>query len=151
LDDAEVPSGLPRGVLPRLESFPQPFVRSLASAEQRASARRYIQGLLSDLKSKDAEGIAYLHDRERQGLQKFLGQAAWDHRPLPDELARQLASTPARHVAPSGGAKARRVAHRRRAGTRATNSRVKSRCEFTNELIGDSYLSPVSGHSDCMT
>ena len=91
LDDAEVPPGLLRGVLPRLESFLQPFVRSLRSPEQRTNARHYIQGLLSDLPSKDAESIAYLHDRERQGLQKFLGQADWDHRPLLDELTGQVA------------------------------------------------------------
>jgi FOG: Transposase len=91
LEDAEVPPGLLRGVLPRLEAFLQPFVRSLLSPEQRTNARHYVQGLLSDLKSKDAESIAYLHDRERQGLQKFLGQADWDHRPLLDELACQVA------------------------------------------------------------
>lgn len=90
LDDAEVPPGLLRGALPRLETFLQPFVRTLGSAEQRTNARHYVQGLLSDLPSKDAESIAYLHDRERQGLQKFIGQADWDHRPLLDELARQV-------------------------------------------------------------
>src|SRR5262249_19644104 len=50
----------------------------------------YVSGLLSDLQSKDAESIAYLHDRERQGLQKFIGQASWDHRPLIAELAREV-------------------------------------------------------------
>src|SRR4051794_21849261 len=88
--DAEVPPGLLRGVLPRLEAFLQPFVASLLSAEQRSNAQHYVQGLLSDLKSKDVESIAYLHDRERQGLQKFLGQAEWDHRPLLGELALQV-------------------------------------------------------------
>jgi hypothetical protein len=72
LNDAEVPPGLLRGVLPRLETFLQPFVQSLDSTEQRTNARHYVQGLLSDLPSKDAESIAYLHDRERQGLQKFI-------------------------------------------------------------------------------
>ena len=47
-------------------------------------------GLLSDLDRKNGEGIAYLHDQERQGLQKFIGQNPWDHRPLLDELARQV-------------------------------------------------------------
>jgi SRSO17 transposase len=89
LDDAEVPPGLLRGALTRLEAFLQPFVRSLLSPEQRGNARHYVHGLLSDLKSKDVESIAYLHDRERQGLQKFIGQADWDHRPLLAELARQ--------------------------------------------------------------
>jgi SRSO17 transposase len=90
LEDAEVPPGLLRGVLPRLETFLQPFVESLRSAEQRTNAQDYVEGLLSDLESKDAESIAYLHDRERQGLQKFIGQADWDHRPLLNELSRQV-------------------------------------------------------------
>src|SRR5437660_12579289 len=90
IEDAEVPPGLLRGVLPRLETFLQPFVQALRSQEQRTNARHYVEGLLSDLDSKDAESIAYLHDRERQGLQKFIGQAEWDHRPLVTELARQI-------------------------------------------------------------
>jgi len=90
LDDAQVRPGLLRGLLGRLEAFLEPFVRSLCCCEQRTNARHYVSGLLSDLKSKDAESIAYLHDRERQGLQKFIGQAPWDHRPLIGELARQV-------------------------------------------------------------
>ena len=88
--DAFVPPGLLRGALPRLETFLQPFVQALRSAEQRTNARHYVQGLLSDLPSKDAESIAYLHDRERQGLQKFIGQADWEHRPLLAELTHQV-------------------------------------------------------------
>jgi SRSO17 transposase len=90
LDDAEVRPGVLRGLLPRLETFLEPFVRSLCCPEQRTNARHYVSGLLSDLQSKDAESIAYLHDRERQGIQKFIGQAPWDHKPLISELARQV-------------------------------------------------------------
>lgn len=90
LDDAEVRPGLLRGLLPRLETFLEPFVRSLCCREQRTNARHYVSGLLSDLQSKDAESIAYLFDRERQGIQKFIGQAPWDHEPLISELARQV-------------------------------------------------------------
>jgi SRSO17 transposase len=90
LDDAEIRPGLLRGLLPRLETFLEPFVASLCCSEQRTNAHHYVSGLLSDLKSKDAESIAYLHDRERQGLQKFIGQAPWDHKPLIAELARQV-------------------------------------------------------------
>jgi SRSO17 transposase len=90
LDDAESRPGLLRGLLPRLETFPEPFVKSLCCGEQRTNAQHYVSGLLSDLQSKDAESIAYLHDRERQGLQKFIGQAPWDHKPLLGELARQV-------------------------------------------------------------
>jgi SRSO17 transposase len=89
LADAEVPLSLLRGTLPRLGEFLAPFVRRLV-APQRANAKDHVEGLLSDLQSKDAESIAYLHDRERQGLQKFLGQAHWDHKPLITELARQV-------------------------------------------------------------
>jgi SRSO17 transposase len=90
LDDAEVRPSLLRGVLPRLESFLQPFVEVLHTPEQQTNTRHYVQGLLSELGSKDVESIAYLHDRERQGLQKFIGQAEWDHRPLLTELVRQV-------------------------------------------------------------
>jgi SRSO17 transposase len=90
LGDAEVRPGLLRGLLTRLQSFLEPFVESLLSPERRTNASHYVSGLLSDLASKDAESIAYLHDRERQGLQKFIGQAGWDHRPLIAELARQV-------------------------------------------------------------
>jgi hypothetical protein len=90
LNDAEVPNSLLRGVLPRLEVFLQPFVDALHSPEQQTNARHYVQGLLSDLDSKDVESIAYLHDRERQGLQKFIGQSEWDYQPLLTELVRQV-------------------------------------------------------------
>jgi SRSO17 transposase len=90
LDDAEVHPGLLRGLAPRLTGFLRPFVESLGSAAQCRNAAGYVEGLLSDLGAKTAEAIAYLHDRERQGLQKFIGQADWDHRPLLAELARQV-------------------------------------------------------------
>ena len=90
LKDAEVLSTLLRGVLPRLETFLCPFVEALQTAEQRTNAQQYVSGLLSNLDSKDAESIAYLHDRERQGLQKFIGQSEWEHWPLLTELARQV-------------------------------------------------------------
>jgi SRSO17 transposase len=92
LIDAEVGAGLLRGVMPRLEAFLQPFLGALQSEEQRTNAKHYVSGLMSDLDGKDVESIAYLHDRERQGLQKFIGQAGWDHRPLLTELVRQVAS-----------------------------------------------------------
>jgi SRSO17 transposase len=92
LNDAEVRPSLLRGVMPRLESFLQPYVAALQSPEQHTNAQHYVEGLLSDLDSKDAESIAYLHDRERQGLQKFIGQSEWDYQPLLTELVRQVGS-----------------------------------------------------------
>src|SRR5215475_10060402 len=90
LNDAHVPPNLLRGVLPRLKAFLQPFLDALQTPQQHTNAHHYVQGLLSDLGSKDVESIAYLHDRERQGLQKFIGQADWDYQPLLTELARQV-------------------------------------------------------------
>jgi SRSO17 transposase len=90
LDDAHVPPTLLRGVLPRLQTFLQPFLDALQTLQQQTNAHHYVQGLLSELGSKDVESIAYLHDRERQGLQKFIGQADWDHQSLLTELARQV-------------------------------------------------------------
>jgi SRSO17 transposase len=90
--DAEVYDGLLRGVMPRLEAFLQPFLAALRTVEQKSNAKHYVSGLMSDLDGKDVESIAYLHDRERQGLQKFIGQSEWDHRPLVAELVRQVAS-----------------------------------------------------------
>ena len=86
--DARVPPGLLRGVASRLDAFLRPFVVSLARDETRENAGRYVRGLLSNLGAKTAEAIAYLHDRDRQGVQKFVGQSGWDHRPLIAELAR---------------------------------------------------------------
>jgi SRSO17 transposase len=89
LDDAEVSPAVLRGMLPRLERFLGPFVVSLTDT-QATHAHHYVAGLVSDLQRQNAEGIAYLHDQERQGLQKFLGQAPWDERPLLTALARQV-------------------------------------------------------------
>src|ERR1700733_4417732 len=79
--DAQVRPGLLRGVFPRLQAFLQPFLAALGSPQQQTNARQYVQGLLSDLKGKDIESISYLHDRERQGLQKFMGQSEGLHEP----------------------------------------------------------------------
>jgi SRSO17 transposase len=78
-------------VISRLESFAQPFVASLPSPESRDHSRTYIAGLLSDAERKNAESIAYRYDLDRQVIQRFLGEVAWDHGPPLDELTRQVA------------------------------------------------------------
>jgi SRSO17 transposase len=88
--DACIPTGLLRGLAPRLDAFLRPFVSALTREEQRENAGQYVRGLLSNLGAKTAEAIAYLHGQDRQGLQKFVGQSPWDHRPLIAELARQV-------------------------------------------------------------
>ena len=91
IEAAEIRAEVLDDLLPQLEEFLHPFLARYGRSTQRANARDYIRGLISDLESKTAEGIAYLHDRQRQGLQKFIGQASWDHRPLVVELVRQVA------------------------------------------------------------
>src|SRR5512147_1934685 len=92
LEDAEVASEMLKDLLPRLETFVQPFAAALEEPAQRRHAAEYISGLLSNLEHKTGEAIAYLHDQERQGLQKFVGHVPWDHRPLLAMLARQVGS-----------------------------------------------------------
>jgi SRSO17 transposase len=87
---SQVPPTLFRGVISRLESFAQPFVASLPSPESRTHSRTYMAGLLSDAERKNAESIAYRYDLDRQVIQRFLGEVAWDHNPLIDELIRQV-------------------------------------------------------------
>jgi len=90
LNDAVMDPESLNGMLARLETFVQPFAACLRRVEQRDNAQAYVAGLLSQARRKNAETIAYLHDQERQGLQKFIGQAPWDHEPLLMELARQV-------------------------------------------------------------
>lgn len=80
LDDAVSDSRIPNGMLDRLERFVQPFAAQLTSNKQRESKQRehvqeYVAGLCSDVKRKNAETIAYLHDQERHALQKFIACA----------------------------------------------------------------------------
>jgi SRSO17 transposase len=90
LAQTEVSPELMRGLLERLETFVEPFARSLDQPEQRRHAAEYMTGLLSKLPRKSGEAIAYLHDHHRQGLQNFVGQVPWDDKPLLATLARQV-------------------------------------------------------------
>jgi SRSO17 transposase len=92
LAQAEVPVDLVDGLLERVTVFAEPYARSLSEPEQRQHTVEYIKGLLSKLDHKTAEGIAYLHDQERQGIQKFIGHVDWDHKPLLMTLAEQVAT-----------------------------------------------------------
>ena len=90
LDEAEIKPEVVNCMLKRLEQFVEPFVNSLGRREARQNARVYISGLLSDLQRKNVESIAYRHDQDRRGLQRFIGLAPWPHQPLQEELAQQI-------------------------------------------------------------
>jgi SRSO17 transposase len=90
LEGATVDPRVFRDVQPRLEKFLEPFVACLRETEQQVHAQNYVRGLLSNLKRKNAEAVAYLHDQERLPLQKFIGCSPWEQQPLLQELARQV-------------------------------------------------------------
>jgi SRSO17 transposase len=84
--DPRVPEGMPH----RLEQSVEPFAARLTSSEQRQHAREYVAGRLSEVKRKNSEMIACLHDQDRQAMQKSTGQSPRHHRPLIAELAQQV-------------------------------------------------------------
>ena len=90
LDDAVVRPEQLQGMLARLEKFVEPFAAGLLRSKQRKLAQRYVAGLVSQVERKNVESIAYHHDTDRQMLQKFIGQYTWDHKPLVNELVRQV-------------------------------------------------------------
>ena len=90
LDDAVCGSEVTADTLEGLAHFLTPYVASLGEPEQRTHTREYVQGLFSKLERKTGEAIAYLHDQDRQGLQKFIGQVPWDHKPLLKTLAKEI-------------------------------------------------------------
>ena len=90
LKEADIKPQVVNGMLKRLEQFAQPFIDSFGRREPKQNAQIYICGLLSDLKRKNVESIAYRYDRTREALQKFIGTASWDYQPLQQELVRQI-------------------------------------------------------------
>jgi SRSO17 transposase len=88
--EAEVKPEALAGVLERLKEFVWPFAASLKHASQREHVEEYVAGLVSNVKRKNIEAIAYLHEQDRQPLQKFIGQKPWEWQPLIGELARQV-------------------------------------------------------------
>ena len=90
LEECTVASEIFERVLPRLERFMKPFSEHLVRKEQRRHAGTFVQGLLSNLKHKNTESIAYRFGQERMPLQWFVGMSDWDHEPLRDELVRQV-------------------------------------------------------------
>jgi len=73
-----------------LSGFLCPYVGCLSSAEQRQHAHHFCEGLLSNVKRKNTESIAYEHDEDRRNLQHFIGGSTWNHKPLLDVLCSQV-------------------------------------------------------------
>ena len=90
LEECKIPSEVYEEVEARLKRFLGPFLQTFVRREQYGHAETYMSGLLSNLKHKTAETIAYLHGQDRMALQRFVGWAEWDDEPLRLELARQV-------------------------------------------------------------
>ena len=90
MEQAEVSPELLKDQLPRVRVFLEPFLQSLSGLSQQQHAAEYTTGLMSGLKHKTGEGIAYLYGQDRQGIQKFIGQVPWDYQPLLCTLAVQV-------------------------------------------------------------
>ncbi len=90
LAECEVSPQVFAGMVERLGQFVEPFVAALVRPEQRRHALSYMRGLLSDLKRKNVESIAYRDDQDRRNLQHFIGTAEWDEGQLQCELVRQV-------------------------------------------------------------
>lgn len=90
LEEAVLSPTLVPSLLNRRREFIAPFAAALSVPEQRKHVGEYVSGLLSPLDRKTGESIAYLHEQERQGIQKFIGYVPWDHRPLLAVLAERV-------------------------------------------------------------
>jgi SRSO17 transposase len=93
VDDCKVAPPVLDRVLPRLETFMEPFVANLVRKEQMEHSQTFVQGLLSDLEHKNVESIAYRFGQDRMPLQWFVGMSDWDHGPLRDELVSQVGNS----------------------------------------------------------
>lgn len=90
LAQCKVRAELVRLLPQRLEDFLVPYASCLSDLQQRRHAHHFCAGLLSNVKRKNTEAIAYEHDEDRRNLQHFIGTSTWDHKPLLDTLCAQV-------------------------------------------------------------
>lgn len=91
LQECQIAPEIFEQLMPRLETFMAPFVESFQRQEPDQHAHTYVYGLLSDLKRKNVESIAYRFGQDRLPLQRFVGWAPWEDAPLRQALTRQVA------------------------------------------------------------
>ncbi len=74
----------------RLKEYMVAFSGHFGRREMREHGEDFVRGLLSDLGRKSTEPIAEHVGKDRRGLHRFIGQGGWDHRPVTEELCRQV-------------------------------------------------------------
>lgn len=79
--------------LDQLNQFVGPYAELLPRKELRSHGEDFIRGLLSDLDRKSTEPIAIRSGKCRRGMQRFIGECAWQHEPLLNLLRRQVNET----------------------------------------------------------
>ena len=90
LDECQVAPAIFAQVIPRLDTFLEPFVTIFPGQAAEPHAKTSICGLLSDVERKNIASIAYRFGQSRLPLQGFMGWEAWDDEPLRQELRRQV-------------------------------------------------------------
>jgi hypothetical protein len=87
--DAKIDKKDLAGAARRLDDFLTPYFNELPRSESRQNATLFVKGLLSDLKRKNTESIAYRFGQKRRALQRFIGEAVWDHQVILDRIAKE--------------------------------------------------------------
>jgi SRSO17 transposase len=90
LDECQIAPEIFEQVIPRLDTFMKPFVRIFHGQAADQHAKTYVCGLLSNVKRKNIESIAYRFGQSRLPLQSFIGWDEWDDAPLRKELRGQV-------------------------------------------------------------
>ena len=81
LEECQVAPEIFEQVMPRLQTFMQPFVDALPGQAPRAHAQTSVQGLRSDVERNNVASIADHFGHDRLGLQGFIGWGDWDDAP----------------------------------------------------------------------
>jgi len=87
--DAKIDQKGLAGASRRLDAFLTPYFKDLPRSESRQNATTFVKGLLSDLKRKNVESIAYRFGQDRRALQRFIGEAVWGHQIILDRIAKE--------------------------------------------------------------
>jgi SRSO17 transposase len=91
--DAEIDPDQLAGALTRMANFIRPYAETIGRKEMQRHCLVAVKGMLSDLRRKNTESIAYRHGNHRRALQRFIGNATWGVAPLIDRLSRQVGET----------------------------------------------------------